>query len=335
MKPKYSITGTTLIEMMIVVALLSVVALATYSLIRETNLSSGTLDGCNLLTQWGQKAIDEINLDLTQARLIYQNDTLGTGYLIKLESDANYPVLTSRRLPLIDPTGTFRQDTIVTRTGNTLLFVKECLPFIAAAGGTNRRVNIYRLVCYYLSSNATPIADKSASLRLIRWESKEFADYEQIMAISAPISRNIFANALFTSRGISWYWIPRNTPTNAFYSFDSDEWDDADDDDIDDAPKAISIIQKDTVQNIIGNLGYGTASVAWNRGSDFWVPDVVPKFGLVDITGAGFPHGFEIQVIGPTGARQVFARLVLAYLVHLNNSLVSNEFITIGVIHEF
>ena len=325
----------TLVEMMIVLALFSVVVVAAYEVVSSTNVSSDTLNASSLLTEWGQKAIDEINLNVTQSRLIYQNDSLGTDYLGRLETDANFPVLTSTRLPLIDPTGTFRQDTTVTRTGNALLFLSEVSPFIADAGGVSRRVNIYRLTCYYLSPNSTPIAGKSSSLRLIKWQSKEFADYEQVMAISSPVSRNAFANALLTSRGINYFWLPRNTPATAFYRYDYDELNDADDDDIDDAVDAFYIIQKDTIERVIGNLGYGTSSVSWNRGSDFWVPDAVPKFGLASQSGAGFPHGFEIQVIGPTGARQVLVRLVLTYYIGLNQSLFSGESITVAVMHEF
>ena len=37
----------------------------------------------------------------------------------------------------------------------------------------------------------------------------------------------------------------------------------------------------------------------------------VASYGLVDATGDGFPHGFEVQVVGPSSARQTLLHLVV------------------------
>ena len=40
----------------------------------------------------------------------------------------------------------------------------------------------------------------------------------------------------------------------------------------------------------------------------------VARFGLLDNNaggGDGFPHGFEVQIVGPTSARQVLVHLVV------------------------
>ncbi|MFH1226508.1 MAG: prepilin-type N-terminal cleavage/methylation domain-containing protein [Planctomycetota bacterium] len=329
--------GTTLVEMMIALACFAAVAFAVTLLIQQTNVSSEYLNGQNQLIQWGQKAIDEINFNLGQARVNYQNDTMGNVYWGRMQVDAAYPKLTSTRLACIDQTGSFHLDIApATRTGNALLFLRESTPFIANIGGITRSVSTYALIGYYLSSTANPISKKASSLRLVCWQSREFADYAQVMTITPSVSRSIFANALLASRGIDHFLVPKNNPTvDAFYEFDDDDAGDADNDDIDDAPDSGYIIQKDTVSSVVGNLGQGRAAVSWNKDNNFWVPDPVPKFGALDITGDGFPHGLEVQMVGPTGARQVFVRLVLAYYVSLNQAIFSSEFTTISTMHEF
>ncbi|MBI4833200.1 MAG: prepilin-type N-terminal cleavage/methylation domain-containing protein [Planctomycetes bacterium] len=327
--------GLTLVEMMIVISLLSLVMIASYELISSINVSSENLQATSFMTEWGQKTIDQINLEVTQSRMVYENNSLGIDYHTGLQLDASYPVLTGTLLPQIDQTGTFRLDTTVSRTGNALLFIQEMNPFSTTVGGALRRLNVYRLVYYYLSPNNTSFAGRPSSLRLIRWQSKEFADYEQIMAMSAVISRATMADALYSQRGITYFWLPRNTPDTAFYEYDTDDIDDADDDNIDDAPNNLYVVQRDNSYSIIGYLGFGTSSVAWNKTADFPVPVAVPKFGIADQAGAGFPHGFEVQIIGPTGARQVMVRLVIAYFTPTNKALYGWESSTIAVMHEF
>ena len=37
----------------------------------------------------------------------------------------------------------------------------------------------------------------------------------------------------------------------------------------------------------------------------------VGRFGIVDNTGEGFPHGFEVQITGSSAARQALVHIVL------------------------
>jgi prepilin-type N-terminal cleavage/methylation domain-containing protein len=329
------ISGFTLLEVMIVLTLFSMVMIASFELISSINSSSELMQGTSFMTEWGQKAIDRINLDVTQSRMIYENNSIGVAYQGRLQIEAAYPVLTGTLLPKVDSTGTFRLDTTVTRTGNALLFIQEMTPFSTTIGSTLRRVNIYRMVYYYLSPNNNSFGGRSSSLRLVRWQSKEFADYEQITAMSAVISRQTIANALYNERGITYYWLPRNTPDTAFYEYDTDDIDDDDDDNIDDDPNALYVMQKERSDSVIGLLGFGSSSISWNKTATFTVPVTVPKFAIADQTGTGFPHGFEVQIIGPTGARQVMVRLVIAYFMASKMTLLGWESTTIAVMHEF
>jgi hypothetical protein len=318
--------------MIIAMTCFSVVALATIGFIQSINSSSDLLNAQTQVIEWGHKAIDQMNFDLTQARVNFQNDSIGTAYLARLQTDASYPRLSTSRLPAIDQTGTFHADT-VSRTGNAMLFVKEAAPFITLVDGVTRSVSAYNLVCYYLSPTSTAIASKPSSLRLARWQSRDFADYDQVMAITPVVSRSAFASALVTDRGIDYLWVPRNDPTTAFYLIGDTP--DADSDGICDNPDNTYIIQKVSAVSVISSLGHGRASVSWNKDANFWVPDAVPKFAILDATGDGFPHGLEVQAIGPTGARQILVRLVVTYYVASSQSFFSNESTTIVTMHEF
>ena len=53
-------------------------------------------------------------------------------------------------------------------------------------------------------------------------------------------------------------------------------------------------------------LGYRNHSIA-----SIWSPTIcgVGRFGETSTAGEGFPHGFEVQVVGPSSARQVLLNL--------------------------
>jgi hypothetical protein len=319
--------GTTLVEMLIAMICLGIISLATYELIVRTQTINATLNAWNLLTEWGQTAINTISVDLTSGRVLYQDDAVGQTYISQLESDTAYPMLSTRTLPLIDASGDFGRDTSISRTGNALLFAVEAPPFITTPLDVPRRVDVYRLVCYYLSPVNKPIGKMSSSLRLVRWESKEFADYQQVMSMSGATRTNFVIN-LYYERGIRYLWIGRNLPDNAFYAIDEYG-------DISGSPEAYFTIPKDSLTNVINSLGLGSASISWNSSDDFWPPDTVPKFANGNSVGNGFPHGLEVQIIGPSGARQVMVRLVLAYFINMDNSIYSNESFTIITLKEY
>ena len=55
-------------------------------------------------------------------------------------------------------------------------------------------------------------------------------------------------------------------------------------------------------------LGFRKMAIAGNAAG----PDRgVAAFALVDTGGDGFPHGFETQIIGPAGARQVLVHVTV------------------------
>ncbi len=331
--------GTTFIEMIIALTCLSAIAIATFGIMTQSQNVNSTVNAWNMLTQWGQKAINQINLDVTQACVLYQNDTVGNGYLADLESQANFPALATSALPLIDNTGTFGLDIAPsTRTGNALLYATNTMPFVAfiTSTGNTRRVDMYRLVYYYLSPVTQTIGASPTSLRLVKWTSKEFADYNQVMTITTTPDWAEFAYDLYFARGIRHLWVPRNTSNAAFYAIDEYGIVDTLPNPFFTIPTGIDTDGNVMVSSVINDLGRGLASMAWNNSTTFRTPDVVPKFAVGSSFGAGFPHGMEVQIIGPTGARQVLVRLVMAYVVGgSGQNLYSNESHTITTLREY
>ncbi|MBI5778034.1 MAG: hypothetical protein HZA49_01070 [Planctomycetes bacterium] len=340
-----SILGTTFIEMMIAIVCLSAVAIATFEIMTQSQETNDTVNAWNMLTQWGQTAINKVNLDVTQACVLYQNDTLGNGYKADLQSEAGFPALATSTLPTIDETGTFSQDSVSdgtsTRTGNAILYATNTLPYISkdpADGGLvtpTRRVDMYRMVYYYLSPVTQTIGASATSLRLVKWTSREFADYNQVAAITAT-ERTNFVIELYFDRGIRHLWVPRDTSDTAFYAIDEYGGISALPEPSFTIPTGIDADGNAMVKSVIDRLGRGFASLAWNNSTTFRTPDIVPKFAMGSQAGAGFPHGMEVQIIGPTGARQVLVRLVLAYVVSgAGQNLYSTEAHTIVTLREY
>src|SRR3989339_1794027 len=331
-----SVGGTTFIEMIIAMVCLSAIALATFEIMTQSQNTNSTINAWNMLTQWSQKAIDQMNLDITQACVIYQNDSLGNDYKSKLQSDASFPALTTSRLPVINQNGTFGPETTTTRTGNALLYATNTMPFVSQALTTTRRVDMYRIVYYYLSPVTQTIGANPTSLRLVKWTSQEFADYSQVMAITNAAEQADFVMDLYLNSGIRYLWVPRNTQNNAFYAIDEYGAVSGLPEPSFTIPTGIDAQGNAMVSSVINDLGLGFATVAWNNSAIFSTPDIVPKFAVGSAVGAGFPHGLEIQIIGPTGARQVMVRLVLAYVVSgAGQSLYSNESHTIATLREY
>jgi hypothetical protein len=68
-----------------------------------------------------------------------------------------------------------------------------------------------------------------------------------------------------------------------------------------------------TSTEFIKNLPAQRESVSWNTSlTGFDTPVAVPRLAYPVTTSDGFPNGFEVQVIGLSGARQTLVGLTLA-----------------------
>jgi hypothetical protein len=108
---------------------------------------------------------------------------------------------------------------------------------------------------------------------------------------------------------------------------------------IDAAPENDMLIPQDPsigMQSMLpGGMRNGRRiSICYNSGTpNFQAGPVVPMYALADATGNGFPHGFEVQIVGPSGARELMLRL--AMVKEGANRLIGRDFRTILTTRDF
>ena len=316
--------GLTLVETMIVAVVTMVAFWAFYEVMVRTSDANDYAMAFNSLCGTAQRTVNDIREDLSVAKLLFRNSSTGQGYLAAASLPPEYPILGQSRLPGQREGGIFQKNTAGTSyTGNVLLFVRTELPYEGSLryrlDTTKRRpvrIDLYRLVVYYLSKvPGARIGGVNDSLTLVRAGSALFADYLEVTSITDPVpaeTPDLKAEALadlYNNQGIRYLWNTTADAPAAFYpillpgggAFSVSATPD---------PLCRPLLTAPT--EFIRNLRFRHASVSWNVGTTFRSPVIVPAFGLANPAGDGFPHGFEVQVIGLSGARQTLVCLALA-----------------------
>jgi len=337
--------GTTLLELTIVLVLISVAWMAFLLVAVETVHDYDFFNALNLLAQWNQKIVNDVRDDTLAAKQYFENDARGIDYFNALFKDAESPPVNSLRLPVIDETGDLGIDSPTDpRTGNCLFFVKTLPPFVATVPydvteDRTYRVNMYCLVLYYLTLRQDErIADRRGTLDMMRWRSRPVADYNQIMAIEDPDAsdaidpRAEMVAAFVTEHDSTWLWSASEDVTNAFY--ECDEFGQ-----INASPEPDMVIPQDPdegIQSVIpatptrakrASVGFNSTTPGWDTGP------TVPQLATEDATGDGFPHGFEVQICGPSGSRKVLIRMVLAK--GTSRKIITREFAALFTTRDF
>lgn len=301
--------GVTLIELMVSLAIFSVVALAAMSFMIDTVRVNYIVEAQTDVSNMGQQAVDELRGSLAQSRKLL--DT-GSGFLELVDLSAAPEPAGQIRLPRIEPNGSltpragsrdkpFVQESI----GNAILYVEALPPFQEPE--TKRLVDLYRVVLYYIAKADGRIAHVPYVLDLVRFESGAYADFTQLDTMKGePETLARTLNAL-EARGVSHAWDPGAPAIAAFSRIAGGR--------VVEPPEPGHRIVPANLQSALpgigrrqraaGMIGY---SVAPNDG-EVPIRTVVPKFAQV---ADGFPHGFEVLVAGPGHGRKVLVRLVLA-----------------------
>ncbi|MCK4533126.1 hypothetical protein KAU39_05015, partial [bacterium] len=246
---------------------------------------------------------------------LFENNTAGNDYLGILDLTGSPFLLAGSLLPVIEELGSLSPaspDFVQSSVGNTLFFagsgVPQTLENIVDSSGTVSavRVDIYRFHYYYLTQdNSGNIAGKGYRYNLILWKSVEYAGYNQINAAAIPdaTKRSNTVTALHNN-GILCAWdCSEDDVTAAFYSLTAGGSINAD------AAHTISQDSIDDIKMLTGISGSGFKyGVSFNTSTGFQTNKPVPQFAAAS---GHFPGGFEVLVVGSSGGRQVFVRLVL------------------------
>ncbi len=269
-------------------------------------------------TEINQSLLQEMRADLLSAVDLFQNDGNGNAYLRTLDMTDAMAAIDSV-LPTINPEGVFGLESGPgVLTGNTLMFTRHAwVVEYQCASGNRYALDVYRIVRNYLAAEAFgPEPGKPIGLNLCRWVSEPMVDgnaIDQIIRVSDRIE--ILEHLLAGTPSVAGDSHPpvhlawrrggdpglsgtfRQIVPGGFLSS------------VPLAPRQRPWrILRDDGLSSNGLLPRGDLSVA----SNYAHPAIgVGCYGVVDNREDGFPHGFEVQIIGPATARQILLQLAL------------------------
>jgi len=299
--------GYTFLEIVIVLGLLALVALITEKAMLSTSNTQRYLAAVRKATQRGHDLTYEIREKVTSSRRLFFDDAVGNGYLDALDL-SRAPMVDWARLPTVDEDGRLGPDEPGDpRTGNVLFFVgeKDATPGVTnPATQTIRYIDTYNFICVYPRETARYVVqerNRKPALDLVLWDSVEFADFAQIMAVSDATERANLITDLRNNHDLDLAWDPTGTVSDSFYAL-SDLLAGGTP-----TPRSNVQLDEDEATSRGGRLVYASVQLAR---ADIDEKRRRPMFATDD-PGDFLPHGFEVKVIGPSGARQVWFHLVV------------------------
>ncbi len=310
-------SGMTLVEVMITLTVLAILMGVIARSQLTVSQANSTMAAANKVSLQTQEAVSHVHADISMARKMYEDDVLGRSYLARIQvvNISGLGVLAiapTSRLPTIEPLGEFNADAVASpRTGNCIFMAEEMAPHdTLASDGKTYRINIFRLVGYFVMRHGTPAALNLSRFDLVRWESEAFADYTTLTAIGSVAARQEVVADLLATAKIDYAWDPIKNADQAFYVLSTDV------SPTPDGTITIPASQHSSAREDRRPKVYFRPYVAALASNNTLIGEnAIPKFAVkidatVDPAGVGFPHGFEVKIIGPSGARKVLVRLV-------------------------
>jgi hypothetical protein len=166
-----------------------------------------------------------------------------------------------------------------------------------------RYIDTYHFVCVYPHETDRFVivdANPKEALDLVVWQSRELPDFAQIMAISDKDQRDHVIDDLKFNHGHMYAWDPIGEAGSSFYALDDLRSDNP-------SPRSSVTLDEDGGRSRGGRLVYANVQLAR---ADIDEARRRPLF-TTDIPSVWLPHGFEVKVIGATGARQVWYHVVV------------------------
>lgn len=311
--------GFSLIEITVTLAIVSVIMIVTYELIEQTMKATMFNESHNDLAVMSQKAVNAVQTEVLQARMVFEENALGKEYRDVLTFPTAPSVWTTSLLPVIDPdTTTFTPDGATERfTGNALFLVRQLPPLTVTYDhdGLKKTAEVefladrYTFQYFYLRKDtANSFAKSGQSADLMRAASEAYADYFQLVSVTA--NRGALVQKLIDA-GLKQAWDPGKPLASAFYQLSK-----ATDGSFGSALKKPTIpivLAKSMLPGLFGGRisGRMAYSVGFPKSPAFPIPQPLSVFAHTDAALPGYPAGFEVKIIGPSRNRQVLTRLVL------------------------
>jgi hypothetical protein len=267
------------------------------------------------------EAVDEIlnsmKRNLESSVFILQLNARGLDYascLAKLTTEK----LIGVSFPVVDENGIFERETVArSKSGNALVFAEHYRTdeFNCVSGNTYR-IPIYRFHAYYIiEPKKGSEVEAVGAFNFSMWISEPLADGLRIDNIANATDKfevlqhlgdatpDVNGDSFSKTRlvwkvggdprtaGVFRYIDPLTSP--ALFDF---------------ASFSAIQIQPDPKSSRMDLLNFRGLGLAANNSA----PQAgIAAFSQIDTTGDGFPHGFEVQITGPSSAREILLRIVI------------------------
>ena len=239
---------------------------------------------------------------VTRSRKLFGNDSIGQGYFTKLDLTRD-PILPGSRLPLFDEVNPLGPDDVGDpHTGNVLLFVREGDPAPCVslpATKKTRLIDTYRFVCVYLSQSSRKLVQgQPNALDLVVWKSVAYPNYGQVNQITDATEKKNVVKDLYQRFNYSLLWDPGAPIGSAFHGIDSAG-------NVGATPTVLTNVPEDTASSGRGQLVNRGIAVARTDSTSR------PRASIMttDLAATWVPNGFEVKIVGTSGARKVWMRL--------------------------
>ncbi len=312
--------GFTLVELIVSAMLLAAMIGAVATLALSGGEAQEYARRLNRATEITHDVVEQMRTEMVSCVRIFGNDAEGAENLALLDLTGIPTALTGLRLPTVASTESVRPDTAGAEiTGNTLFFAKLAWPdrFVCLSG-EEYMVDVYRWIYYYMTpEEGGPAPGSPIGLNLVRWVSEPLIDAASIDRITDATDQAEVLMHLFSStpdaegqrhQPAVVVWRRGGVPsvTGTLRMIDDNDGS-LSDTPINGRPDPWNILPSATDVDTL--LTYRHHSVATIYAQANYG---VGRFGLVDPAGDGFPHGFEVQVVGPPTSRQTLLHLVVA-----------------------
>lgn len=312
--------GFTLVELVVSAMLLGLMIFSVSTLAVSGGEAQEYARRLNRATEITHEVVEQMRTEMVSCVRIFGDTTEGTENQALLDLTGLPAALADLRLPTVSSTATVRPDTVGAEiTGNTLFFAKLAWPdrFVCTTGN-QYMVDIYRWVYYYMTpEEGGPVPDSPIGLNLVRWVSEPLIDAASIDRITDANDRAEvllhLASASPDAEGVKhvpavmvWQRGALPSVTGTLRMIDDNDGS-LSNSPINGRPDPWNILQSttDTLDTLLTyrHHSVGTIYAQANFG--------VGRFGIVNPVGGGFPHGFEVQVVGPATSRQTLLHLVV------------------------
>lgn len=303
LRPARAAGGFTLVEAMVVLALITVMSMALNYAVRATLSADQQFETSARAAQQSQRLVHRIAARVGSSRRILGGDAVGEGYLAACDL-SRFPMAPDARLPMIDETGDLGPDEAGSRsTGNVIVLVSETAgsPCVADAdAGEVRMIDTYRLIVIYPHVVDRSIIQGGPPIRdVVIWYSRPFPSLQQVMEIPSKDHRESVISDLEDRYGFTHGWDPRLPVEQAFYEFDKDKFEDF--------PDANILLEEDVLMTQLPRLRFAESQLAE---TDPTVHD--RRMVLTAVEEDGWtPHGLEIKIAGSAHARKAWIHVAV------------------------